>query len=236
MKTVEQEELMALESEQEVQNWLCDFFRENGWEARREVRNDSGFRADLIVDGPCGPVGIELKYFKGGGSKLADAHEQIVGRYRNDIYGHFGEVKLWAFCPFFHTWARDTVDWKNARADHRKKFCREFCCRHGIGYVDLDNRRPDICFNYSDIRRKIAIEEEWRRRYFDQQAVENWIDSIVDELEYGHRASRTCQYGREPDFCSAEAVDSELIAGVRVHLCEYHIKDVWKNPDVNVCD
>jgi hypothetical protein len=182
------------QDEREFQDWLEWYFEENGWYVEREVRNKNGEgRADLIVNhSDYGWFGIETKYFDSTGpASMADAHEQIVGKYRG---GNFfsKDIDLWAVCPFYSKlrWKcvecdQEGDDFYGGRINYLSQLVREFFCRHGIGYIDVRGKKYggviDIDFAYSKATHKIPVgytDENTERR-------KDWgyVDKYEDRVE-----------------------------------------------------
>jgi len=178
-----------LESEEELQIWLEDFFEDQGWIAIREVSpRGSDVRADLIVShDEYGWFGIETKYMRGdGGGKIATAHHQITQKYRGQKY--LGEkIDLWVICPYF--WGMNSPDYteKHSQQASRATFTREFFCRHGIGYLDLDRYQLLLGFAYSKPWAKVPVGGEYLDDYIDDVDLDKIVESVNRKMgKYGY--------------------------------------------------
>lgn len=175
-----------LESEEELQVWLENYFEEHGWTAIREVSPaHSSVRADLIVNHEdYGWIGIETKYFKNdGGAKIAKAHHQITRKYRGKKY--IGKrINLWAICPYFHGINSHTHRIKNSQQRLRAKMVREMFCKHGIGYIEL-NTRSDLLidFAYSKAIAKIPVNGDEESRHYENVDINAIRESVQDKIE-----------------------------------------------------
>lgn len=177
-----------LDSEEELQLWLEEYFEDNGWIAIREVSpHYSSYKADLIVShDDYGWFGIETKYFEGdGGGKMADAHHQITRKYRHQHY--LGEkISLWAVCPYF-SGLHAAGEYSNSRQQQgRATLMREFFCRHGIGYIDLDSSNVKIDFAMSSKETKVPVGGEY----------EKYLDEYREKVDMDHireMVSRKCE-------------------------------------------
>lgn len=158
--------------EKELQSWLAEYCEENGWDVKREVSPSNvseNYRADLIIHKEnYGWFGIETKYFdKNGGSWLADAHHQIIAKYRGNTFSG-KEIKFWSLCPYFRKleWVYDEFEDPRSSdptmptpciVDTLSRVSREFFCRHGIGYMDLSSHVIDMDFGYSNPWAKVPV-------------------------------------------------------------------------------
>jgi len=180
-----------LDSEQELQEWLESYFEENGWTAIREVSpNNSTYKADLIVNHEdYGWIGVETKFFEGdGGGKMADAHHQIVRKYRHEKYIN-NRIRLWAVCPYF-SGINDQSEYKKRQQQNRATIMREFFCRHGIGYIDLDKGNVEIDFAYSSSDTKIPVGGDYsesleeRREDVDIGKIRDMVSKKCEKFDY----------------------------------------------------
>lgn len=150
--------LAECSSEDDVQQYLEDKFEANGWTAIREVSpHRSNYRIDLLlIHERYGKVGIEVKYIGAGegGRVFAEAHQQITQQYWDKKY--LGDrIGLWAIAPFFEHNHHDREDWHQTYAQGKGDFAREFFCKYGIGYLDLNDPYGTIDFGYSIAEYKI---------------------------------------------------------------------------------
>lgn len=178
-----------LESEEELQVWLEEFFENNGWTAIREASpHRSNVRADLIVShDEFGWFGIEAKYMHGdGGGKIATAHHQITQKYRGRKY--LGErIEHWTICPYF--WGVNSPDNPPSHVQQatRATFTREFFSRHGIGYIDLDRYQLLLDFAYSKPWAKVPVGGDYLDKYVEEVEIERIAESVsrkMDKYEY----------------------------------------------------
>jgi hypothetical protein len=177
-----------LDNEDELQQWLEDYFEEHGWTAIREVSpHNSNQRADLIVQhDDFGWIGIETKYFDGdGGAKAAKAHHQITRQYRGKTY-LTDRIDKWAICPYF--WGIKSPDYiAYEQPKYRSTFIREFFCRHGIGFIDLERRDMLIDFAYSDLEMKIPVAGPQYEKFIEEvdiQKIEKYVSKKRSEYDY----------------------------------------------------
>ena len=170
-------------SENELQRKLEQHFENHGWVAIREVSpHGSNVKADLIVEHDSyGWFGIETKYFsRDGGAKLADAHHQIVSKYRGRRYiGN--RINLWAICPFFTGY--DSDEWHRQRAEWRSDFVREFFCRHGVGYVNPSRSPLLIDFAYSTASYKVPVDTDRQTRHHENVDIDRIRSSVKRKIE-----------------------------------------------------
>lgn len=170
--------------EKELQEWIEEFFEENGWTAIREVSpHGSNKRADLIVShDEFGWFGIETKYMDGdGGRTLAEAHHQITRRYRGRKY--IGQkIDRWAICPYW--WGINSPDYveKHQQQRDRATYTREFFGRHGIGYIDLDRWQMLIDFAYSKPWAKVPVGGEYVEQYYEDVNIEKIDGSVQNKI------------------------------------------------------
>lgn len=173
-----------ISSEDELQEWLEQFFENNGWTAIREVYpHGSNKRADLIVShDDFGWFGIETKFMHGdGGRTLAEAHHQITRRYRGRKY--IGQqIDRWAVCPYW--WGINSSDYvsKHKQQETRATYTREFFGRHGIGYIDLDRWQMVIDFAYSKPWAKVPVGGEYVQQYYDDVDIEKINESVQNKI------------------------------------------------------
>ncbi|WP_458211021.1 hypothetical protein [Haladaptatus sp. NG-SE-30] len=177
-----------LDSEEELQEWLKEFFESRGWTAIREVTpHGSNYKADLIVEHEAfGWVGIETKYFRNdGGGKAAKAHHQITRRYRGEKY--IGKkIDLWAVCPYF--WGINSQDPEYQQDRIRSVFMREFFGHHGIGYINLNRPTLLIDYAYSDSKQKIPVGGDYLSQYFESVDIEYIRERVqAKRREYDYR-------------------------------------------------
>ena len=175
-------------TEDTLQNRLEQYFELHGWTAIREVSpHNANVRADLIVNhDEYGWFGIETKFFDGdGGSKAADAHHQIVSKYRGKRYIR-NKINLWAICPFFS--GRNSNDeWHQQRANQRNQFTRELFCRHGVGYINPFREPLLIDFAYSRAECKVPVNTNRDTRHHDNVDVELIREAVsrkMDKYDY----------------------------------------------------
>jgi len=175
--------ISAVNSENELQERLEQHFERHGWVAIREASpRNSNVRADLIVShDDYGWFGIETKYFDGdGGGKVADAHHQIVSKYRGKRYiGH--RIDLWAICPYFSGWDSDD-DWYKKRAKHRDQLIRELFCRHGVGYANPLRDPLLLDFAYSVAEQKVPVATDRQTRHHENVDVELIRESVTRKM------------------------------------------------------
>ena len=150
------------QDEDDLQRWLAKQFDDNGWYVERELESQSSEgRADIVAKhDEYGWFGVETKFFDNtGGAAFADAHHQIVKKYRNERF--LGEdILAWSVCAYFPEMRRDILgddDLLGNRAKHISKFMREAFCRHGIGYIHLDKWVTEMDFGYSNSWAKVPI-------------------------------------------------------------------------------
>lgn len=171
--------LGVVRSEEELQEGLKGLLDSSGWNAQRELSPDgSEYRADLLAEHPdYGVVGIETKFFKNsGGAKAADAHHQIVSKYRGKKYGG-QEVNLWVICPYFVGKNGGSFGRRNQQRT-REKVIQEMLCRHGIGYLNLAKNNLLFDFAMSDRAKKIPVSGPNYEKY--ERAVD--IDEIRESV------------------------------------------------------
>lgn len=179
-----------LESEEELQVWLENYFEKHGWTAIREVSPArSSVRADLIVEhDDYGRIGIEAKYFKrDGGAKIAQAHHQIIKKYRGKKF--IGKrIDLWAICPYFHGMNSQRATLSTNQQHLRSRLMREMFCKHGIGYIGLDTSEPLLIdFAYSVPVAKIPVNGNEDSRHYENVDIEEINDAVqkkMDKYEY----------------------------------------------------
>jgi hypothetical protein len=155
------DEIGPVSSEAELQRKLKSYFEKHNWLAVREVSpTDSRVKADLIVKHDTyGWFGIETKYFNNdGGGKVADAHHQIVSKYRGKRYIN-DRINLWA-------------------ASWRQQYTRELFCKHGVGYVNPRRNPLLIDFAYSVPTRKVPVDTNRETRHHTNVDIEE-IRSVV---------------------------------------------------------
>lgn len=177
------ETIGSVSSEDQLQEELEEHFEAHGWTAIREVSpHASNLKADLIVEHDShGWFGIETKYFDGdGGGKVADAHHQIVSKYRGKRYiGN--KINLWAICPYFSGFDKD--EWHAQRADWRNDFVRELFCRHGIGYVNPLRSPLLIDFAYSTASYKVPVDTDRHTRHHENVDITEIKSSVEEKIE-----------------------------------------------------
>jgi len=180
--------LGVVRSEDELQEGLQRLLDSSGWNAQREVSPDSSeYRVDLLAEhGEYGTVGIETKFFKNsGGAKAADAHHQIVSKYRGKEYGG-QKVDLWAICPYFAGKNGGSFGRRNQQRI-RETMIREMFCRHGIAYLDLSKSNLYLDFAMSDRSKKIPISGPKIGKYEQAVDIGEIRDSIrrkIDKYDY----------------------------------------------------
>jgi hypothetical protein len=235
MTFADPEDLYEIDDEEQLQFWLKSRLKENDWRVTREakVRNSLN-RADIIAEHPqFGSLGIETKFFaRDGGAKVADAHHQIVSKYRGQHYYTHGTVDLWAFCPCFKYMHREDLSDINGfyqkRGVKRQQFAREFFCRHGIGFISLDRKDLRADFNHSDRECKIPITafHEYDHET-DIAKIQDLVGRKMEDFDYGGSRSRTCQYAPSGG-CTAPATESIEFCKAEIHVCEYHADAIAK--------
>lgn len=175
----------VIESEEELQEWLEDFFEANGWTAIREVSpHSSNYRADLVVKNEeYGWFGIETKYMHlDGGGKIAKAHHQITEQYRGQRY--LGEkIDRWVICPYFRGMNSPDYPMKERQEKIRAKFTREFFSRHGIGYIDLDRYQLLLDFAYSQPWAKVPVGGDYLEKYQENVDILKIDESVGNKIE-----------------------------------------------------
>lgn len=180
-----------LNSEDELQSWLKSFFEDKGWTAIREASPfHTDYKADLIVNHEdYGWFGIETKYFEGdGGAKAAEAHHQITRKYRGRKYVGGNRIDMWAVCPYFWGFNSPNYPGKRRQQGHRATFMREFFCRHGIGYIDLNRTTLLMDFALSTPLAKVPVGGSHTDKYEDGVGVEELREHIQGKLErYDYR-------------------------------------------------
>jgi hypothetical protein len=212
----------VLESEDELQEWLEAAFEDAGWTAIREVSPvRSNYRADLIVQhDDYGWLGIETKYIGSsqGPIDMAEAHYQIVGKYRGRKYIN-NRIDLWLVCPYIK-YGEDTVD--PEKRWRREKWAqiyhmRQFFQHAGIGWIDLDHYSLDLDFIEADSAGtipvgKLANSEKVRRnrrryaQYTDKRAQNVDITRI---REWAAGKVKNAPYGRPHSVREAAEVDAD---------------------------
>jgi len=229
----------GLKDEDDMQERLEEEFTECGWRvAREEKTRDGAGRADLIVScDKFGTIGIETKFFnRDGGAKLADAHHQIIKKYRGEEFGSVwfsdGPIDLWAFCPCFAGHHRENPErWYEQRATFRKRFAREFFCRHGVGFLDIGAGGDSLVidFGYSMAERKIPVAAESRHHEnVDITAIRESVQKKIEEYSYTESVSGGCEYKSTAGECGLPAPIEMEIHSVSVNLCEHHAEAVEK--------
>jgi len=130
-----QTDFTKIENEFQWQDYLQRYFEWNDWNVVREVRPaGTEYRADLLVEhDEYGWFGIETKWANLGGRVMAEAHHQIVKKYRRRTYfGH--KIDLWVYAPFYEFYRKD----KSQDFVERKyliDLTQGFFQRHGIGFL-----------------------------------------------------------------------------------------------------
>lgn len=171
--------------EKQFQEWLVVKFENNGYDAITEVNpHNSNYRADMILlNGVGSPIGLELKYFKGG-ADAATAHKQIVERYSGRKYIN-RKIKRWAFAPYMpkFQYAQEKMDTDvhgYALRAGKMETLMHFFNKYGIGYLDIHQSR------FGEIR---WGKKEYRLPAFD----------LVDEV-----------HDRIGDECNIEKIDQRI--------------------------
>lgn len=175
-----------MESEEQLQIWLENYFEEHGWIAIREVTPArSSVRADLIVNHEDYRwIGIEAKYFKrDGGAKIAKAHHQITRKYRGKKYiGN--RIDLWAICPYFHGMNSQSHSIGSKQQHLRARLMREMFCKHGIGYIGLDTSNDLLIdFGYSVPVAKIPVNGNKESRHYENVDINEIRERVQKKME-----------------------------------------------------
>jgi len=179
-----------VQSENQFQKELEQYFENHGWIALREVSpHSSNNRADLIVQhDDFGWFGIETKFFDNdGGAKVADAHHQIITKYRGKKYVG-NRIDLWCVAPYFSGYDTDD-EWVSNRAQWRRRFTREFFCKHGVGILDISRRPLIMDFAYSMACKKVPVDSDKETRHHqnvDVQRIEKSVSKKMEKYAYQH--------------------------------------------------
>jgi len=220
-----------INSEDDLQQQLQSVFSDNGWRAWREVTSRSGkARADLIVkQHDFGVFGIETKYFRSGGSQLADAHYQIVSKYRGESFGMHGEVYRWVLCPWFRGYFQEDEDgWWQERSMNQLRFSREFCTRHGIATLNPTHQNLELDFNYSDSSMKVPVEYETSQREPDIDKIDGFIEKKIRKFRYDTADKRQCAYDALGTGCDADPDHDIEFLSYQIPVCEHHASNLEK--------
>lgn len=183
----------SVSSETDLQEQLQSYFKMHDWIALREqspvgVGSQSNVRADLIVNHDTyGWFGVETKYFNSdGGAKVADAHHQIVSKYRSRKYINH-RINLWVICPYFSGSGDDSDKWHTQRANWRQSYTREFFCRHGIGFLNPHRDSLLLDFTYSDAEKKVPVDTDRETRHHRNVDIEKIRTSVERKIKkYGY--------------------------------------------------
>jgi hypothetical protein len=163
------------------QDYLERFFEWYGWNVVREVRpGQTEYRADLLVEhDELGWFGIETKYTNRGGRKMAEAHHQIVTKYRNKMYfGH--RINKWIYAPFYEFLKQDSYqNWMNEQ--YLMGLTQDFFQRHGIGF--LNPISMTIQFERGNGDTYIGIEKHHRYDP-DIDEIERVVTKRMDQYQY----------------------------------------------------
>lgn len=180
---------VGIQSENELQAWLVDELKANGWDAIREVKPDhSDYRIDILaLHSDYGRIGIETKFIRpgDGGRVFADACRQITEQYW-DLKILNKPVHLWALAPYFEgEFTREyDEEWMKGFVTGRRKFVREFFCRYGIGILRI--LRDYVYFDYafSVGEYKIPVSEECPNRYFENVDIDAIRESVRRKRDF----------------------------------------------------
>jgi hypothetical protein len=233
--------LNNLDDEYDLQDYLQSELEAEGWRTDDEVsvRKDlsqplsdlsTTGRADIVAEHPdFGTLGIETKFFrKNGGAMLADAHHQIVSKYRGQNFKTFGTVDLWAICPCFKPmYDEDCDDWYTTRGRERRSLTKSLFCRHGVGYVSLHARELFANFNHTDSEFKVPFNQEHDYYNPDMKKIREMVRRKMSEFDYGGSGTRSCQYN-STGGCTAPATESVEFINTEVEVCQFHAKAVEK--------
>jgi hypothetical protein len=205
-------------NEDQFQEWLQHIFRSHGWKAFREVSPAAtNYRADLLVHHEsCGWIGIECKYMSSPrcGSKVGEAIEQIITKYRGEVYPHTtGPVDLWAMAPYYYK--------DEGYGPDPNTTTREVLCHFGIATIWPRKKGMKIDFAYSSSETKIVLGHE-TGSYGDIERIREMVSKKKQAFEPDN--TKQCQWNKSVNGCSVEASDSITTNGCEVHLCKYHIQ------------
>jgi len=174
-----------INSEDDYQEYLKTKFQWDGWTAAREVSPaGSRYRADLIVHHDnVGWLGIEAKYTRYGGAKMAEAHHQIVKKYRSKTY-LAKKIDLWVYAPFFDKSSLLEQDSQPNTVDLRiDQLTCSFFNRHGIGYLPPFGNR--IKYQQSDSDFFIQITRPWDDFHqANMDKINDWVKSARETYSY----------------------------------------------------
>jgi hypothetical protein len=182
-----QVEFDKIENEYEWQDYLERYFEWNDWTVVREAKPaGTEYRADLLVEhDQYGWFGIETKFANLGGRKMAEAHHQIVKKYRNRTYfGH--KIDLWVYAPFYSFYKKpksmDFVDRK-----YLIELTQGFFQRHGIGFLRCGSAKGagywEMQFELSSSDCFVGIERNSKRDP-NMKSIRQTVQLRADQYSY----------------------------------------------------
>jgi len=166
------------------QDYLESYFEWNGWNVVREVRPaGSECRADLLVEHEeHGWFGIETKFCNHGGRKMAEAHHQIITKYRNRTYfGH--KVDLWVYAPFYYFYDNTGRAGSFMDANYLIELTQGFFQRHGIGFLRSSLNDWEMQFELSTASHFVGIKRN-NQREPNIDAIRETVQKRIDQYRY----------------------------------------------------
>jgi hypothetical protein len=183
----EEAELNQITNEFSWQNYLENYFQSHDWNVAREVKPaGKEFRADLLVEHErLGWFGIETKFANLGGKVIAEAHHQIVKKYRNRRY--FGKkIELWVYAPFYRFYCKD-ADTTLVNTRFFQEWQQGFLQRHGIGFLTRGTAKGagkwEMQFELSSPNHFVGIEKDSKRKP-NIEAIKQTVRSRCEQYDY----------------------------------------------------